>query len=90
MLDRVTGIYWSQKVAGTWTEPQRVWLNYYDDPSLDGAETIVGSTMWFASVRAGVKREIDIFTAELVNGVWSNWANLGEPLNVAYRSANCT
>lgn len=84
ILDRVTGIYWSQKVAGTWTEPQRVWLNYYDDPSMDGAETILGNTMWFASVRSGVKREIDIYTAELVNGRWSNWTNLGEPLNVAY------
>jgi hypothetical protein len=85
LFDRVTGIYWSQKVQGTWTEPQRVWLNYYDDPSMDGAETILGNTMWFASVRAGVKREIDIYSAELVNGRWSNWTNLGEPLNVAYQ-----
>jgi hypothetical protein len=85
ILDRVTGIYWSQKVAGTWTEPERVWLNYFDDPALDGAETILGNAMWFASVRAGVKREIDLYSAELVNGVWINWANLGEPLNVAYQ-----
>ena len=85
ILDNVTGIYWSQKVSGTWTEPQRVWLNYYDDPSLDGAETILGNTMWFASVRAGVKREIDLYTAELVNGRWTNWTNLGEPLNVTYQ-----
>ncbi len=84
ILDRVTGIYWSQKVSGAWTEPQRVWLNYYDDVALDGAETILGNTMWFASVRAGVKREIDLYTAELVNGRWTNWANLGEPINVAY------
>jgi hypothetical protein len=83
LLDRVTGIYWSQKAGGTWTEPQRVWLN--DDLSMDGAETILGNTMWFASVRAGVKREIDLYSAELVNGVWTNWANLGEPLNVAYQ-----
>ena len=85
ILDNVTGIYWSQKVSGIWTEPQRVWLNYYDDPSLDGAETILGNTMWFASVRAGVKREIDLYTAELVNGRWTNWTNLGEPLNVTYQ-----
>jgi hypothetical protein len=82
VLDRVTGIYWSKKVEGAWTEPQRVWL--YDDLSLDGAETILGNTMWFASVRAGNSREIDIYTAELVNGVWTNWTNVGEPLNVAY------
>ena len=85
ILDRVTGIYWSQKIGGVWTEPQRVWLNYYDDPSMDGAETVLGNTMWFASVRSGVKREIDLYTAELVNGIWSNWTNLGEPINVAYQ-----
>jgi hypothetical protein len=85
IVDNVTGIYWSQKVAGTWTEPRRVWLNYYDDPSLDGAEAIVGNTMWFASVRAGVQREVDVYTAEMVNGSWTNWTNAGEPLNVAYQ-----
>ncbi len=85
ILDRVTGIYWSHKVSGAWTEPQRVWLNYYDDVALDGAEAVVGNTMWFASVRAGVKREIDLYTAELVSGRWTNWTNLGEPLNVAYQ-----
>jgi len=84
LADRVSGIYWSQKVGGNWTEPERVWLNYYDDVALDGAETILGNIMWFASVRAGVKREIDLYTAELVNGRWTNWANLGEPINVAY------
>lgn len=84
LLDRVTGIYWSRKVDGAWTEPERVWLNYYDDPSLDGAQTVVGNTMWFASVRSGVEREIDIFTAELVNEIWGDWTNAGEPLNVAY------
>lgn len=85
ILDRVSGIYWSQRVGGVWTEPQRVWLNYYDDVALDGAEAIVGNTMWFASVRAGVKREIDIYSAKLVDGRWTNWANLGEPINVAYQ-----
>ncbi|MDM7999838.1 MAG: Ig-like domain-containing protein [Dehalococcoidia bacterium] len=85
LLDRVTGIYWSQKTGSTWSEPQRVWLNYYDDPALDGAQTILGNTMWFASVRAGVKREIDLYSAELVDGRWSNWTNLGEPLNVEYQ-----
>jgi hypothetical protein len=82
VLDQVSGIWWSQKVGGVWTEPQRVWLN--DDLSLDGAEMVLGNTMWFCSVRAGRTREIDIYTAELVEGRWTNWTNLGEPLNVAY------
>ncbi len=82
--DRVTGIYWSRKVGGAWTEPQRVWLDYYDDLSLDGAETVLGNTMWFCSVRAGNSREIDMYRADLVNGLWSNWSNLGQLLNVTY------
>jgi hypothetical protein len=84
ILDRVTGVYWSQKVGGAWTEPQRVWLSYCDEPSMDGPEATAGNTMWFVSVRAGNSREVDLYTAELVDGRWSNWTNLGEPLNVTY------
>ncbi len=82
LTDRVSGIYWSQKAAGAWTEPQRVWL--YDGLSLDGAETVLGNTMWFCSVRPGNSREIDMYTAQLANGRWSNWTSLGELLNVTY------
>jgi hypothetical protein len=82
LTDRVSGIYWSQKAAGAWTEPQRVWL--YDGLSLDGAETVQGNTMWFCSVRPGNSREIDMYTAQLANGRWSNWTSLGELLNVTY------
>ncbi len=82
ILDRVSGIYWSQKADGAWTEPRRVWLN--DDLSLDGAETILGDTMWFCSVGAGNSREIDMYTAELAGGRWTGWTNLGELLNVTY------
>lgn len=80
--DQVSGIYWSQKTSGAWTEPQRVWL--YSGLSLDGAETILGDTMWFCSVRPGNSREIDMYTAELVNGRWSNWTSIGDLLNVTY------
>jgi len=84
ILDQVTGAYWSRKVGGTWTEPQRVWLSYYDEPSMDGVQAVVGNTMWFCSVRAGNSREVDLYSAEMVNGRWTSWANLGEPLNVTY------
>ncbi len=84
LYDRVTGIYWCRKVGGAWTEPERVWLNYYDQPALDGAETILGNTMWFCSARAGNSRNIDMYTAELTNSRWSNWSNLGDLLNVTY------
>jgi hypothetical protein len=82
VLDRVSGIYWSQKVGEVWTEPERVWLN--DNPSLEGAEMVLGNTMWFCSARVGTYREIDMYTAELVGGRWTNWTNAGELLNKTY------
>lgn len=84
LLDRVTGIYWSTKVDGNWTEPERVLLDYYDDPALDGAQTILGNTMWFGSVRAGNYREVDLYVAEFQDGIWTNWENAGEQWNSLY------
>jgi hypothetical protein len=84
LLDRVTGIYWSTKVDGIWTEPERVLLNYYNDPALDGAQSILGNTMWFGSVRAGNYREVDLYIAEFQDGIWTNWENAGEQWNSLY------
>jgi hypothetical protein len=82
LLDGVTGIWWSQKVGGNWTEPERVVLN--NDLSLDGCEFVQGDTMWFCSVRKGNIGEIDIYTAKLKNGKWTDWRNAGEQLNKQY------
>ena len=88
VLDGVTGIYWSQNVGGTWTEPRRVWLNYYDDPALDGAEAITGNTMWFGSARTGnyhrEANDANMWTAQWQDGRWTDWANAGQKLNVDY------
>jgi hypothetical protein len=59
LLDGVTGIWWSKKVSGTWTEPERIILS--DDVSLDGAPFVLDNTMWFASIRSGNYGEIEIF-----------------------------
>lgn len=83
--DRVTGIYRSDKTTGgEWTEPERVYLTYYDEPSLDGAHTIRDDTMWFASARAGNYRGVDMWLAQLENNRWTNWTNAGEVLNQDY------
>ena len=79
--DRVTGIYRSDKTSGgEWTEPEQVYLTYYDEPSLDGAHTIRDDTMWFASARAGNLNggKLNMWTAELENDRWTNWTNTGE------------
>lgn len=83
LIDGVTGIYWSKKVNGQWQQPERVVLN--NDLSLDGCEFVQGDTMWFCSVRAGNYREVDLYTAQLVNGKWANWQNAGEKINLEYQ-----
>jgi len=82
LIDGVTGIWWTQRVGDNWSSPEKIVL--HDDVSLDGAQNVVGTTMWFASVRAGNYREIDIYTAQYVNDKWTNVQNAGEQLNVEY------
>jgi hypothetical protein len=80
--DRSTGIYWSRKIDGEWSEPVRVYLNYFDEPALDGAHTILGDMMWFASARAGGFREMDMWNATLIEGRWQDWTIVDERLNL--------
>ncbi len=82
LLDGVTGLWWSQRVGGNWTEPERVVLN--NDLALDGCECVQGDVMWFCSVRAGNIGEIDVYTAKLENRKWTDWENAGEQLNRQY------
>lgn len=82
LMDNVTGIYYSRKENGQWSEPERIILN--DDIGLDGCHFIEGDTMWFCTVRKGNYRPIDIFTAKKTNGIWGGWQNVGRLLNVDY------
>ena len=84
--DPMTGIYWSKKANdGKWQEPQRLFLQYFDRVGFDGAETVRGNTLWFASIRENNFRDIDMWTAELIAGRWTNWTNAGELLNKVYQ-----
>lgn len=82
LIDGVTGIWWTQKVGDEWTSPEKIRL--HDDVSLDGAQCVIGTTMWFASVRAGNYGEIDVYTASYSNGKWGDVQNAGRQLNVDY------
>lgn len=82
--DPATGIWCSQKVGGEWQEPERVWLQYFNEIGFDGAPTLHGSTLWFCTIRAGNYRDLDMWTAVLSGGVWTNWSNPGELLNQTY------
>jgi len=74
VLDDVTGIYVAIMENGTWSNPKRVVLQDKGKLALDGAEFVLGNTMWFASAREGYTG-VHWFTAEFQNGKWSNWKN---------------
>ncbi len=82
--DPLTGLWWTQQVAGQWQEPQRLYLQYCDQAGLDGAATVAGDTLWFASARAGNYRGVDIWTASFAEGRWGRWQNAGALLNQTY------
>ncbi len=84
LLDHVTGIWWTHRVNGSWTEPARILLN--NDVALDGCPFVQGTSMWFCSARAGNYRDVDLYTATLVDGAWTNVRNAGAVLNQDYRA----
>ncbi len=85
LMDGVTGVYVSHKVDGEWQPAERVILQDKGKLAMDGAVCIQGNTMWFASARMGNFRGVDIWTAELVSGIWQKWRNAGPKLNSEYQ-----
>jgi Tol biopolymer transport system component len=84
VLDKVTGIYVSRKVNGSWTTAERVVLQNAGKLALDGAEFVQGDVMWFASAREGYTG-VNLFTAEFKNGKWTNWQYVGDKLMKDYQ-----
>lgn len=84
LLDGVTGIYLSQKINDEWSEPEKVVLIETGKLALDGCQFIQGNIIWFCSARVGSTRGVDLWTAEYIDGVWTNWQNAGEKLNLDY------
>ncbi len=79
ITDGVTGLYVSHKQGDTWSEAERVWLAPPGVLSMDGAVSIQGDEMWFATAREGYTG-VQIFTAELIDGRWQNWQSVGSRL----------
>ena len=79
LLDSVTGTYVSYRTGDDWSKPERVWLNHPGELSLDSTLCVVGTEMWFCTARAGYEG-VTMFTAELVDGSWSNWRYVGDRL----------
>jgi hypothetical protein len=84
LLDGVTGIWKSDWADASWGEPERVPLIQPGQLALDGCEFVLGNEMWFCSARAGNSRDIDLYTASLKDGIWTDWRNAGQQINVDY------
>ncbi|MFO8062219.1 MAG: hypothetical protein R6U31_04770 [bacterium] len=82
ITDSVTGIWYSEKEAGSWTEPQRLYLEGLG--TLDGCAFMEADTLWFGSVRTGNFGEVDIYKAYYDGECWTNVENAGELLNETY------
>ncbi len=82
LIDGATGIWWSHRINGEWSEPERIILT--NSISLDGAPFVQDDTMWFGSIRFGNYGEVDIYTAKYRNGKWTDWENAGQQLNEEY------
>ncbi|MBN2386119.1 MAG: PD40 domain-containing protein [Anaerolineales bacterium] len=82
--DGQTGIWMAPRQGEGWGEPIRIWLNDPGELALDGCGFVLGNELWFCSARVGNQGEIDLYTAHLVDGVWSDWQNAGPQINFEY------
>ncbi|MCC6477191.1 PD40 domain-containing protein [bacterium] len=83
LLDQVTGIWWSRREGGEWTEPVRV--KFTEELSLEGPFALEADTLWYGAIRAGnYLSDGDIFLAELRGNEWTNSRSAGERLNLQY------
>jgi len=72
ILDGVTGIYFSKKVADKWGKPERIVLQDAGKIAMDGCEFVWGDLMWFCTAREGFAG-VHWFTTEFKDGLWQNW-----------------
>ena len=79
--DQVTGIYRSEKVSGTWQEPERVLLTQGSALALDGCPFFHDNVLWFCSIRAGNFCDIDIWTTAWDGTHWMDIINAGAHRN---------
>ena len=72
LTDGVTGIYVFHKTSDGWSAAERVMLQDPEKLALDGCGFVQNDIIWFCSAREGYTG-IRWFTAEFVNGMWTNW-----------------
>jgi hypothetical protein len=81
LMDGVTGIWITRQLAGSWSEPERIWLEDPGEIALDGCEFISGNIMYFCTAREGYSG-IHWFKAEFQNGAWGQWQFASDELKL--------
>ena len=81
VFDGVTGIWVSRRKGGAWSDPVRVLLAEPGAPAGDGCPMAVGDRLYFCSIRAGNKREIEWYYATWGGSAWGDAANAGGWMN---------
>jgi Tol biopolymer transport system component len=79
LLDDVTGVYVTHRTNGTWSVPERQWLQEPGKLSLDGAVCVQGDEIWFASAREGYTG-VNMFTAHWDGTGWTDYEYSGDRL----------
>lgn len=83
-LDGVSGIYYSKKANGVWSDPERLMLSEENENALDSCVYTDGQTLWFCSRRDGNYGDGDLYLASRRDGTWQDWRNAGRQLNEDY------
>jgi hypothetical protein len=81
LTDGVTGIWVSRRSDESWLEPERVRLANPGTDTLDGCVFVRGDRMYFCSVRAGNRGEIDWYYATGSGSIWTGVTNAGTWMN---------
>jgi hypothetical protein len=79
--DGVTGIWVTRRSGGAWSDPERVRLAEPGQAALDGCGLVIGDRLYFCSIRAGNRREIDWYSATWKDGAWRDVTTAGDWLN---------
>ena len=75
-----TGIWWSRREGGVWTEPERIVT--WNDDTLDGPFWLSGDSLWYGSFRSDNQTEDgDIYVSVFDGSAWSLGRQAGDRLN---------
>jgi hypothetical protein len=77
MSNGLTGLWVSRRSNGAWSEPERLLLAESGQAAMDGCVMVRGDRLYFCSIRAGNRRDIEWYYATEKDGTWGDVVNAG-------------